>query len=472
MRDAVFETCVGLAAQPWLGDHRLFDRPVFPATGYVTSALGAALAAGADLPIAVENLAISVPLATPPGKTHVAQSALAAERSGEWRFQFFSQPDTSGPGDPWTLHATAGVRKMQPDSSVPSIDLAGLRARCPRSVDATEHYAGQRERGLLFGPAFQGLVALYRGRDEAVGEARLPDVLEKDAASAWHPAFLDCALQTVVQAAGDRYGDAGILVPVAIERLTFYAKAPSTVWTHAYVQPAAGGGLRAEVKLYGGDGRLVADIAGLLIQHLDERRLFGQAESDSTAGWLFGVEWRRQPRRGAFTRATRPRSWIILADDGGTGDALRDAVASHGDTAVIVRRGDAFVRHQDGHYDVSPGSSADLRRVLALIRSDTEDVSGIVDLWPLDARVEPDASASDLDHAQALACGTVLALVQAVAGAAIADQPPRLWIVTRGTQPVGRLEPAALPQSLVWGLGRTIALEHPELGVDPRRSGS
>jgi NAD(P)-dependent dehydrogenase (short-subunit alcohol dehydrogenase family) len=42
--------------------------------------------------------------------------------------------------------------------------------------------------------------------------------------------------------------------------------------------------------------------------------------------------------------------------------------------------------------------------------------------------------------------------------------PPRLWLATRGAQPIGdALSETALAQSPVWGLGRVFALEHPDL---------
>ena len=44
------------------------------------------------------------------------------------------------------------------------------------------------------------------------------------------------------------------------------------------------------------------------------------------------------------------------------------------------------------------------------------------------------------------------------------DAPPRLWLVTRGGQPTGDGMPGMSPiQAAVWGVGKTLALEHPEL---------
>lgn len=70
---------------------------------------------------------------------------------------------------------------------------------------------------------------------------------------------------------------------------------------------------------------------------------------------------------------------------------------------------------------------------------------------------------STLKDDQALGCGSILHLVQQLVKAE-ASVMPRLWLVTRGAQPVGsELVSLAVAQSPLWGLGRVIALEHPEM---------
>ena len=60
-------------------------------------------------------------------------------------------------------------------------------------------------------------------------------------------------------------------------------------------------------------------------------------------------------------------------------------------------------------------------------------------------------------------CGDVLRIMTAMADGRGPDRP-RLWVVTRGAQRTGAdREPVAVGQSPLWGLGRSLALEHPEL---------
>ncbi len=71
--------------------------------------------------------------------------------------------------------------------------------------------------------------------------------------------------------------------------------------------------------------------------------------------------------------------------------------------------------------------------------------------------------------------GAALDLVHAVTLSSKA-KPPRLWLVTRGAHAAGGASPLALAQSPIWGLGRVIAAEHPELectriDLDPKHHG-
>src|SRR6185295_8732396 len=60
-------------------------------------------------------------------------------------------------------------------------------------------------------------------------------------------------------------------------------------------------------------------------------------------------------------------------------------------------------------------------------------------------------------------CGGALRLVQAIAHAQW-PQAPRLWLVTRGAQAVADSSSPINPvHAALWGLGSTLAVEHPEL---------
>ena len=145
------------------------------------------------------------------------------------------------------------------------------------------------------------------------------------------------------------------------------------------------------------------------------------------------------------------RSWLILADAGGAGVALADLIAAKGGTTTVVTAGGGFRQSGPGRYEIDPARPQDLARLVH--ESPVGGWDGVVHLWSLDP------PADSLMATQAHRTGSALALTQALLGR---RAPPRLWLVTRGAQaPVGEApDPTQAP---LWGLGRVIALEHPEL---------
>ncbi len=145
--------------------------------------------------------------------------------------------------------------------------------------------------------------------------------------------------------------------------------------------------------------------------------------------------------------------WIILADQGGVGAALAEALTARGESSTVIQ-----ACSLDGAANaVDP---ADARAVQGAVQSALREMPcrGVVHLWNLD-----DANAAGDDGVtQQRALGSLLHLTQSLVTGEQSAQP-RLWIVTRGAQSIVDGEPTLATSAMSWGLARTIVLEHPEL---------
>jgi acyl transferase domain-containing protein len=162
----------------------------------------------------------------------------------------------------------------------------------------------------------------------------------------------------------------------------------------------------------------------------------GREREAQPAERLYGVTWRPAP--GAGGPAEETGRWIVLADAGGVGDALAAELRGRGGAAETFHAGTPLE-------DVA-GAAKGCR--------------GVVHLWSLDAAADASATDGALMEAQALGCGSALSLARALLAV---SPPPRLWFVTRRTQPVTAdcaVDPTHAP---MWGFGRVLALEHPDL---------
>ena len=168
------------------------------------------------------------------------------------------------------------------------------------------------------------LEQLWRGDREVIATVRWPESLSTEAGGYHlHPAILDSCLQAVVAAlpadAPDR-----TYVPVNIAQV-ITQPGGAIRWAHARLHPidAAAGELVADVSVFDGDDRLVAEIRGLRARAASAT--WGAAKKVND--WLYDVRW--VPEEGAD--GDRPVSisgrWVILGSPGGFGGVLAQRIA-------------------------------------------------------------------------------------------------------------------------------------------------
>ncbi len=155
---------------------------------------------------------------------------------------------------------------------------------------------------------------------------------------------------------------------------------------------------------------------------------------------------------GVGVNRAEARNWLVLADER-TGPALGDLLSAHGERCTLVFVGPEYEQFAERRFKINPANLEDFEQLLHTLPA----LDGIVHCWSLDA------SDMEVERASILGCCSTLHLVQALAKGQASSEPPRLWLVTRGAQAVNEHAVRQVAQSSLWGLGKVIALEHPEL---------
>jgi malonyl CoA-acyl carrier protein transacylase len=186
--------------------------------------------------------------------------------------------------------------------------------------------------------------------------------------------------------------------------------------------------------------------------------------SQTTQNWLYELAW--QPV-SSIQKYSTPKSgigqWLIFADREGVGDQLATQIEQQGGTSVIVYWGETREQISWKQWRIRLGEQADyLHMCQTLVEGQTWQ--GVVHLWSLDSNELEELTVSSLQESQQLGCASVLYLVQALNQLAEIQSIPDLWLITQGSQAVEkRTNLVQVQQSPLWGLGRVIMLEHPEL---------
>jgi len=467
-----WETGLGVETFGYLGDHRVQGLAVLPAAAYAGMALSAAEEALGPGDHTLEEMSFERALFLPEQGVRDVQLVLSAQSVGETSFRFFSLEEGATQSDlSWTPHAAGRIHHHFPD---PQADgQAGpvahhespeeLMARCQEIISGGDLYEGLRERGLEYGPSFQGVEQLWRRDGEALGRLRLTEaVAMQKSGHKIHPALLDACFQVLAAALpeGSAEGE-DLYLPVGLARLHLNDLPDDGLWAHALLKSDADS-LEGDVFLIDQSGQVLLEASGLRLQRL-EREAPGENEEDLD-GWLYEVRWEpkellEQDEIPAPASPDRQASWLIFADADGVGQALQKFLQEHGAACVSVSPGDEYRQEGPGSYRLDPAHPEHFRRLLAdLTEADSLPLRGVAYLWGLTADPAPDVLGESMESARTLACTGALHLVQALTGL---DVAPRLWLVTRGTQPVGD-GPLSVEQAPLWGLGKVISLEHPE----------
>ena len=156
-----------------------------------------------------------------------------------------------------------------------------------------------------------------------------------------------------------------------------------------------------------------------------------------------------------YTKTETQMPWLIFADRDQIGERVAAALHGCNQESTLVITGETYKEVDGRHLQINSDRAGDYVRLLQ-----EKPYRGVIYLWTLDNKLSEGLTAAALREAQRQTTGSFLQLAQAM----IKTNKTGLWLVTRGAQTIN--EVAALVeagQSAVLGLGRTIALEHPEL---------
>ena len=180
--------------------------------------------------------------------------------------------------------------------------------------------------------------------------------------------------------------------------------------------------------------------------------------------WFYELEWRSLPAQRSLAQTESltemPTHWLILADSQGVGHSLAERLRDQGATCLEIYA-------EEDYLTDSALSDVSFERLLAdLPPSDTAHWH-IIHLWSLDVAPSQTLSVDTLAEAQSLTCGSLLHLVQTLANSH-SQIRAKLWIITQGVVQLSTKgdtsgDPVSVGQAPIWGLGRVIALEQPDL---------
>lgn len=453
-----FQTQVSPTVPAYLNDHCLLEQSVFPATAYMEIALAAARHSFKEQCVSLQALVIEQPLILSGAVT--LQCVLVPETSDHYTFEIFSSP-LDGDKAQTRRHAVGKLQSLDPPATK-AVALDTLKASFQDSIPTDDYYQRLREQGLHYGPSFQGIHHLWAKEGQVLSQIYLPEVLQADLAEyAFHPVLLDACFQTLGAAFTDHFG-AGTYLPVGCDFLRLLVSPGQWVWSSAQVRsdstasPGASSTVKVDIQLMDEVGTVVAEVEGLALQYVSQRSLEKLLGGGTQQSDLYELMWQLQPEVRSHPLQPQPHRWLIFADQTGWGTRLAHDLEVQGNSCILVySRSD----NTSGDYQLDPTCAQDFQALWQTLTEKDQCPDRILYLWTLDTEAfSNNWTPEELQRGHG--CESILYLLQALPPSLL--KPTALWLVTAGAVHTG--EQLYSPhQAPLWGLGRVIRLEYPDL---------
>lgn len=350
---------------------------------------------------------------------------------------------STAPEAPGAWHRTARAGIEGPACSMPAAAPASDE---DMPEDIAAYYAAMQGLGVSYGPSFRLLREIRSGRGRA--RTRVSSGNSNDGWG-WDPALLDACLQGVLSCIPQQDRDTDrIFVPAGCRHLDLPEQCPADVQVMLELRenpagdPGDTGTFLLDVSLFDGNGEAVGRMEGLRMSALPPESVEEEAGSPEAA--RYAVRWIEGEQ--LLGRARLDGRWLVLADPGPLAEALAARLESDGCHCRVLSHAE-----RDG-----------LPAALDAL-ADGQGRLHVVDAWPLGVpgMADPDGT---YDR-------SVLPLLEIVRQAQARDMEARLDLViltsgTFGPDIAAGAHERPLPgQSLVWGLGPVVCMEHPALRV-------
>jgi myxalamid-type polyketide synthase MxaE and MxaD len=315
------------------------------------------------------------------------------------------------------------------------------------TLDPENFYGSMEKRGILYGPAFRGVQQLWRLEQDVLGSIELPEMLAHQTDPyRMHPALMDACLQVVAGLSAPEK-DHELYLPAGCHSIQLYSRPGQQLYCKVSPLPETSKErLEADIRIYDKQGKLIAELLGFRLRRAQTHKTKSTAHQDT---WLYQLHWKKQSTHSFVPKQNgTKRHWLVFADSEGVAAALVNELEKSGDSFEVLPA------------EVCKGKKQEevQQLVEAFAGSPTMQVYGIIHLWSLSI---PSQSWGTEDDHEALGCNSVLYLVQTLAKRFTASA--RLWLVTCGAQAMKEGETVAVEQSPMWGLGKAISFELPEL---------
>ncbi len=469
----VWESHLNHVSIPWVKEHHVQNVTLLPGTATLDAAVCAALESFGDLaeggPVTIQSVQFEQGLFIGPNTQKQTQFVMQDIGDNKHRFQLFSCDENMALQPVWTRHSE-GVVYREP-GRLPSMpfDLEECRSKLTGEVSVEQFYGAFQGIGVGWGASFRTDEPVFCLPGQALRFAAPEGLISDGNQGYWaHPAFLDVAMQVAFAAMPYYQGGQPFRVPSPfvfhrLDELTVFAPFPERVWSYAQLVPPTENepddrlSHRADIWLVDEAGQVVAEAKGLCVLYLsDDSQMEASHQSDA---WLYTIDWQSVGAVDTRGQALLPH-WLIFADSMGLGEVIGQELLRRGaDVRWIYPSGDAEPEPTTNALtsSLNPCDPDEVNRILKTFGPESESHTGMIYLWGLEHHIDERSALAEVEHHTQFATEALIGLLQGIDRCQLRA---RLWLLSANAHAVLATDCPDPAQSMLWGLGRSIAEEY------------
>ena len=411
----VWQTELDMSNRPYAQSHKVVGVETVPASVVLNSFIGAA-AGDSGVPFGLRDIVFRIPLAAHP--TRVVQLVMEQDKI---RLASRIKREEGGGGisdDEWLTHTTATVVPEPVVGATPMEDVDVIRARCPES------WTWEKVDDIFRGMGVDGYTFPWEVQELLRGDGEQITTVQVDHTPKRHPSSWTAVVDAALTVSGVRVmtEDSTVLRTCShLESLSYRGAPPARITVHTTYDPRTPDTINMVVA--DESGKVVCEARGLRYVKVQDIGSGAVGPRDL----VHELTWERVTVR---PDAPAPRQALLVGLPDG-GPALVEALAAQG---VEARAATDAAAIGDG--------------LLA--------AGDVVIVAP------PALLPGEAPEQAARRCTAALVdAVQRIAGIPDEQRRPTVWVLTRGVRE-GDSE-AALAHAPLWGAGRIVAGERPDL---------
>ncbi|MDE5092301.1 MAG: type I polyketide synthase [Trichodesmium sp. St18_bin3_1_1] len=495
-----FQTKLTPEFPSYVKDHRYYGKIVVAGASHIVLGFLAGKEALNSDSCVVENIEFLQILGADETSSRTVQILLDQEKETEYTYQLIScEAGTEyDPSTVWTVHAKAKVRSVN-NSELPkeNIDIAAVKNRCIQSLSSDEYYSTALEpmKGdFHLGPTFQWTEQAWISSTEGLVKVKAGENNEEMQEYWPHPGMVDSgivpvALLSILRELSQNTENNGNGKKNAIDsemEIPTYAFAGAKsfkffdnfdidddLWYYTKIDESSSydrGELLGETYLLNGDGKVLAEYSGIDFRQLSRKLLLRSFGLDFSQ-WYYQTEWQPAALMPGETQETG--TYLLFCPTGESNsklkewsDSLNSQLLDQGHQCIVVYPADSYKKlSSEGKKQIiqlSPTQPEHFQKLLDEVNELTEELplKGVIHLWSLDTDVE------ELTKTEEIICGSIINFLQ---GMRSLEKLPPLLLVTQGASLEVRSKESGVSinaqpqQALLWGVGKVITMEYPQL---------